>query len=62
MFKIFSKKFDKTSDDFENTEYNLQVDARMMKFGKHERLKIFWTVRSPYGFKSRFSHLYVATW
>ena len=44
------------SDDFENDEYNLQVDARMMKIGKHESLKNFWTVRSPYGFDSRFSY------
>ena len=44
------------SDDFENDEYNLQIDARMMKIGKHERLKIFWTVRSPYVFDSRFSY------
>ena len=44
------------SDDFENDEYNLQRYARMMKFGKHESFKNFWTVRSPYGFDSRFSY------
>ena len=45
------------ADDFENDEYNLQKEiCENDEIGKHERLKIFWTVRSPYGFDSRFSY------
>ena len=46
------------SDDFENDEYNLQIDQmrEWWKIGIHESLKNFWTVRCPYVFKSRFSY------
>ena len=35
------KKFDETLDDFENDEYNLQIDARMVKLADTKDLKSF---------------------